>query len=92
MGRWWAINGKKYGHLINPFNSMPITEARTALIVTPSATRAEALTKPLVLLGQMALFTVEKFPDTEAVVLPDKSTPVFSREFRSRSSWKEILQ
>jgi FAD:protein FMN transferase len=92
MGRWWNINGKKYGHLINPLSGTPTTEARTALVVARSATRAEALTKPLVLLGKMALSTIEKFSDTEAVVMPDNGAPSFSRQFRSRSSWKEIFQ
>jgi thiamine biosynthesis lipoprotein len=92
MGRWWIINGKKYGHLINPLSGTPITEARTALVVTPSATRAEALTKPLVLLGKMALSTTEKFADTEAVVMPDNGAPSFSRHFRNQSSWKEFSQ
>ena len=90
MGRWWNINGKKYGHLINPLSGIPITEARTAVVVTPKATRAEALTKPLVLLGKMPLSTIEKSSDTIAVVLPDNGAPSFSRQFRSRSSWKEI--
>jgi FAD:protein FMN transferase len=90
MGRWWNINGKKYGHLINPLSGIPITEARTAVVVTPKATRAKALTKPLVLLGKMTLSTIEKSSDTIAVVLPDNGAPSFSRQFRSRSSWKEI--
>lgn len=92
MGRSWTISGKKYGHLIHPLSGVPITEARTALVVTRSATRAEALTKPLVLLGKMALPTIETFSDTEAVVMPDNGAPSFSRQFRSRSSWKEFSQ
>jgi thiamine biosynthesis lipoprotein len=90
MGRSWTINGKKYGHLIHPLSGTPTTEARTALVVTWSATRAEALTKPLVLLGKMALPTIEKFADTEAVVMPDNGAPSFSRHFRNQSSWKEF--
>jgi thiamine biosynthesis lipoprotein len=90
MGRWWTINGRKYGHLIHPLSGTPTTEARTALVITWSATRAEALTKPLVLLGKMALSTIEKFSDTEAVVMPDNGVPSFSRHFRNQSSWKEF--
>jgi FAD:protein FMN transferase len=90
MGRWWTIEGKKYGHLIHPISGTPITEARTAVVITRSATRAEALTKPLVLLGKNALPTIENFSDTEAIVLAASGEPAFSRQFRSRSSWKEI--
>ncbi|HEY2917546.1 MAG TPA: FAD:protein FMN transferase [Candidatus Binatia bacterium] len=92
MGRWWTIGGKKYGHLIHPMSGAPITEARTAIVISRSATQAEALTKPLVLLGKSALPTIEKFPRAQAVVLPASGAPAFSRQFSSRSSWKEISQ
>jgi len=91
MGRWWIIDGKKYGHLIHPLSGIPITEARMATVITPSATQAEALTKPLVLLGKSALPTIEKFPHSEAVVIPESGAPRFSPQFRNRSSWKDIL-
>jgi thiamine biosynthesis lipoprotein len=92
MGRWWTIDGQKYGHLIHPLTGTPTTETRTAVVVTRSATRAEALTKPLVLVGKRAFPTIEKFSDTEAAVMPDNGAPSFSRQFRGRSSWKEISQ
>jgi thiamine biosynthesis lipoprotein len=90
MGHWWPIDGRNYGHLIHPLTGLPITEARMATVITPSATLAEALTKPLVLVGISAMRIVEKFSHTEAVVIPESGAPAFSRQFRSRSSWKEI--
>lgn len=90
MGRWWSIKGKQYGHLINPLSGYPVTAKRVATVVTRSATEAEALTKPLVLLGKNALPTIENFPRAEAVVIPERGAPSFSGQFRSRSSWKEI--
>lgn len=90
MGRWWMIDGKKYGHLIHPLSGVPMTEARMATVITPSATQAEALTKPLVLLGKSALPTIEKLLHSEAVVIPENGAPSFTEQFRSRSSWKEI--
>jgi thiamine biosynthesis lipoprotein len=90
MGHGWSIDGKKYGHLIHPLTGVPITEARMATVITPSATLAEALTKPLVLIGASAMRIVEKFADCEAVVIPQSGAPSLSRQFRSRSSWKEI--
>jgi FAD:protein FMN transferase len=92
MGRWWTIGGKKYGHLIHPMSGAPITEARTAVVISRSATQAEALTKPLVLLGKSSLPTIEKFPRVQAIVLPASGAPAFSRQFSSGSSWKEISQ
>jgi FAD:protein FMN transferase len=90
MGRGWIIDGKHYGHLIHPLTGIPMTVARMATVITRSATLAEALTKPLILLGESALPIVEKFSDADAVVVPASGAPAFSRQFRSRSSWKEI--
>jgi thiamine biosynthesis lipoprotein len=90
MGRGWIINGKKYGHLIHPLSGVPMTVARMATVIARSATLAEALTKPLILLGESALPIIEKFSDAEAVIIPQSGAPSLSRQFRSRSSWKEI--
>lgn len=92
MGRWWTIKGKKYGHLINPINGTPITEMRTAMVVTPSATQAEALTKPLVVLGKSALQALEKSSHTDAMVIAANGLSAFSKQFRSRLSWKEFSE
>lgn len=90
MGHWWLIDGKRYGHLIHPLTGVPVTVARMATVMTRSATLAEALTKPLILLGENALPIIEKFSDAEAVIVSASGAPSFSHQFRSRSSWKEI--
>ena len=90
MGRSWTIEGKKYGHLINPLTGFPVTEARVATVLAASATQAEALTKPLILLGENALPILKKFSDAEAVVIPESSSPSYSRRFRSVAFWKDI--
>jgi len=85
MGRGWIIDGKKYGHLIDPLSGIPVTEARMATVITASATLAEALTKPLVLNGSNGLGIVERFSNAEAMVIPEIGAPVFSRHFRDLS-------
>ena len=90
MGRSWTINGKRYGHLIDPLSGMPITEARMATVVAPSAIQAEALTKPLVILGKSALRTTKEFPGSEAVVIATNGPPSFSQQFRAIAFWKGI--
>jgi thiamine biosynthesis lipoprotein len=89
MGRSWLIDGRKYGHLIDPLKGAAITEARLATVIAPSATLAEALTKPLILRGAGALAMIGKFPGADAIVLPATGTPSLSQNFRQRSSWKE---
>jgi thiamine biosynthesis lipoprotein len=90
MGRFWTIDGKRYGHLINPISGTPITEARMATVVSRSATEAEALTKPLILLGKSALLTMKEFPGAEAIVIPETGAPAFSQHFPSVASWKSL--
>jgi FAD:protein FMN transferase len=90
MGHAWTIDGKTYGHLIDPLSGMAATEARMATVITPSATLAEALTKPLVLSGADTMEIVDQFPDTHAIVIGANGALLFSRQFRSRASWKAI--
>jgi thiamine biosynthesis lipoprotein len=90
MGKFWIIGGKKYGHLIDPKNGMPISESRMASAIALNATTAEALTKPLVLRGKEALQIVARLPGSEAVVIPEKGALFFSGGFKSETRWREI--
>jgi thiamine biosynthesis lipoprotein len=90
MGRYFTIGNKKYGHLINPKNGMPVAEPRMASVITPSATTAEALTKPLVLLGERGISLIKSFSKTEAVVIPESGPVSFTNGFASLSSWHEV--
>ena len=90
MGHSWMIGGRRYGHLINPKSGMPMIQARMATVITPSATVAEALTKPLVILGSKALPMAKELPQTEALVIPQRGPLLFSHGFRSKSQWQEV--
>jgi thiamine biosynthesis lipoprotein len=88
MGKFWTIGGKQYGHLIDPKSGLPVRVARMATAVAPSATVAEALTKPLVLRGAAALPVIARFSDTEAVVTTATGPASFSRGFKTKTRWK----
>src|SRR3990170_306088 len=90
MGHSWTVGGKRYGHLIDPKNGMPVTELRMATVIAPSATAAEALTKPLVIIGGAALAMVERLPQTETVVISERGPPFFFTGFRSKAAWREV--
>jgi thiamine biosynthesis lipoprotein len=90
MGHFWTVNGKRYGHLIDPKNGMPITDLRMATVVAPTATAAEALTKPLVIIGGKALPMAERLPQTEAVVTSEQDPVIFSNGFRPKTAWREV--
>lgn len=90
MGKFWTIGGKRYGHLIDPTNGMPVSESRMATVITSTATAAEALTKPLVLRGKTALRLIARFARTEAVVMPENGPLFFSAGFKAKTLWQEI--
>ena len=77
LGKLWTVRGKNNGHIIDPKTGLPVFVSRTATVIAPSATAAEALTKPMVLLGSKAFSMLRNFPQSEAVI--------FSRHGVSRS-------
>jgi thiamine biosynthesis lipoprotein len=90
MGKFWTIAGKKYGHVIDPKNGMPVSESRMATAIASNATLAEALTKPLVLRGKQALRIVTRLSGSEAVIISEKGPLVFSQGFKSETHWQGI--
>jgi thiamine biosynthesis lipoprotein len=51
FGRTFEVEGKKYGHLIDPRDGHPVTGGIQAAVIGQSATEAEALVKQLILRG-----------------------------------------
>lgn len=90
MGRYFTVGKQKYGHLINPKTGLPVSEPRVASVITPSATTAEALTKPLALLGDRGISLIRSFPNSQAVVIPQSGPLSFTDGFPGLSSWQEI--
>lgn len=90
MGRSWVIGGKRYGHLINPKSGLPVTEARMATVVAPTATEAEALTKPLVLIGKEGLTLIKSFSQTEAILLLQDRGLMISEGFSAATGFQII--
>jgi len=90
MGRLFTVGKTRYGHLINPKDGMPVVEPRMATVLTGSATTAEALTKPLVLLGGKGMPLIKAFPQTEGLIISQSGAPSFTQGFRSASAWQDI--
>jgi thiamine biosynthesis lipoprotein len=90
MGKFWTIAGKRYGHVLDPKNGMPVSESRMATAVASNATLAEALTKPLILRGKQALRIVTRLPGSEAVVISENGPLAFSHGFKSETRWQEV--
>jgi thiamine biosynthesis lipoprotein len=50
LGQWTEIEGRRYGHLIDPRSGEPLQRAAQAMVLSASAARAEAWSKALLVL------------------------------------------
>jgi thiamine biosynthesis lipoprotein len=72
LGQWVEIEGRRYGHVIDPRSGRPLERRRQALVVAPDATRAEALSKALLVLGEReGLEVVASQPGCEGLLLDE---------------------
>jgi thiamine biosynthesis lipoprotein len=53
LGQLVEIGGRHYGHVLDPRTGLPLERQREALVVAPDATLAEALSKGLLILGEV---------------------------------------
>jgi len=90
MGRYWEIAGNRYGHLINPKSGLPVTELRSATAIATTATEAEALTKPLVLLGKEGMALTNSFPRTESLLISEDGQIHLSDGFVSAMHFQRL--
>lgn len=51
FGRSFEVGGRKYGHIVDPKSGIPISQRVQAVVLGPSATEAEALSKYVILRG-----------------------------------------
>jgi thiamine biosynthesis lipoprotein len=69
LGQWVEVDGRRYGHVLDPRSGQPLTRRRQALVVTRDASLAEALSKALLVLGeQEGMELIEAQPDCEALL------------------------
>lgn len=69
LGQWTEIEGRRYGHVLDPRSGQPLTRRRQALVVTRDASLAEALSKALLVLGeQEGMALIETQPECEALL------------------------
>ena len=72
LGQWSEIEGRKYGHVIDPRTGVPLVTRRQALVVSRDATDAEALSKAVLILGEeQGIALAEAWPDAEALLIDE---------------------
>lgn len=70
VGQWTEIEGRRFGHVIDPRSGEPLVRAAQAVVLAPEAALAEALSKALlVLTPDEGLALLEGEPDCEALLL-----------------------
>lgn len=78
------IEGRRFGHVIDPRSGWPLTEEREAAVVARDAELAEVLSTALLILEpEDGLALVETLPRTEALLITG------SRDRRQSSGWLE---
>lgn len=78
-GKWFASEGRRYGHVIDPRTGYPAGRALLAALVTASATAGDALSTALLTLGAEGLPSIGRLlPDARALVateIPGEADP-----------------
>src|SRR6185295_11241318 len=67
---FFSIDGRRYGHVLDPRSARPADAALSATVIARDATLADALSKPAFILGPRAgLALVDSFPGAAAVIV-----------------------
>lgn len=70
LGQFTEIEGRRYGHLVDPRSGEPLVRNALAMVLAASATEAEAWSKALLVLEpEAALARLEARPGVEALLL-----------------------
>ncbi|MEE8558025.1 MAG: FAD:protein FMN transferase, partial [Myxococcota bacterium] len=75
LGQWTEIEGRRFGHILDPRTGHPLARARQAAVVAPHGTAAEAYSKALLVLGESeGLQLLEGIDGVEALLIDDDGT------------------
>ena len=76
-GKWFASQGRRYGHVIDPRTGYPTSRGLLAAILMPSATDGDALSTGLLTLGESFLPTLQAYcPEARALVVVEDENSV----------------
>ncbi len=88
LGQYVEIDGKRYGHVLDPRSGEPLERARVAAVLAADGARAEALSKALLILGEKeGLALVESLPDAEGLLRDEDGESFETSGWRAASRW-----
>ncbi|MFQ5686732.1 MAG: FAD:protein FMN transferase [Candidatus Scalindua sp.] len=87
--KFFTIDGERYSHIIDPRTGYPVKGIVSVTIVTDSATRADALSTGVFVLGlEKGMDLIEKLSDVEGIIIYEDAD---SRLFTETSSGMQAL-
>lgn len=91
LGQWTAIEGRRYGHVIDPRSGRPLERRRLAVVVAADATLAEALSKALLVLGEVeGVAAVAGQPGCEGLLLDEGGARFATPGFEAATRYERL--
>ena len=91
FGTWSEIEGRRYGHVLDPRSGQPMTRAYLAAALAPSAGEAEAWSKALLVLGpEEGLALLEQRPGAEGLLVDEAGRRFESSGFAEASGFAPL--
>jgi len=76
---YFILNGVRWHHILDPRTGMPARGLRSATVISPDATLADALSTAMMVMGaKKGMALVERLPNVEAVLVDDHGTVLVS--------------
>jgi FAD:protein FMN transferase len=88
LGQFVEIEGRRYGHVIDPRSGAPLERAQVAAVLAGDGARAEAFSKALLILGEHdGVALLETFPDAQGILLDADGHAFETRGWREASRY-----
>lgn len=88
LGQYVEIDGRRYGHVLDPRTGEPLKRARVAVVLAADGARAEALSKALLILGESeGIALVESLPDAEGLLRDENGRSFETTGWRAASRY-----
>jgi thiamine biosynthesis lipoprotein len=92
LGQYVEIEGRRYGHVIDPRSGEPLERARVAVALAADGATAEALSKALLVLGDKeGIALVESLPGAEGMLLGESGESFETSGWRAAASYSPDL-
>jgi len=89
--KFFTIEGKRYSHIIDPRTGKPVEGIVSVTIVTDNATRADALSTGVFVLGlEKGMALIEKLPDVEGIIIYEDADSKLST--KTSSGMQELFK